>query len=77
MEKIAGLKGLRLTIGAWGAWCGLAPDDSPLILREATTFPLAPELLCKTFSISACSAASIFLFASSTLLPQTVTDSSQ
>jgi Tol biopolymer transport system component len=34
LEKIANLKGLRLTIGAWGTWCGLAPDDSPLVLRD-------------------------------------------
>jgi hypothetical protein len=34
LEKIASLKGLRLAIGAWGAWCGLAPDDSPTILRD-------------------------------------------
>jgi eukaryotic-like serine/threonine-protein kinase len=34
LEKIVSLKGLRLTIGAWGTWCGLAPDDSPTILRD-------------------------------------------
>jgi serine/threonine protein kinase/Tol biopolymer transport system component len=34
LEKIANLQGLRLTIGAWGTWCGLAPDDSPLLLRD-------------------------------------------
>jgi Tol biopolymer transport system component len=37
LEKIVSLKGLRLAIGAWGAWCGLAPDDSPLILRDVGT----------------------------------------
>ena len=34
LEKIVSLKGMRLTIGAWGAWCGLAADDSPLVLRD-------------------------------------------
>jgi serine/threonine protein kinase/Tol biopolymer transport system component len=33
-ERIVGLKGLRLTIGFAGTWCGLAPDDSPTILRD-------------------------------------------
>jgi hypothetical protein len=31
------LKGLRLASGVWGAWCGLAPDDSPLVLRDVGT----------------------------------------
>jgi Tol biopolymer transport system component len=34
LEKIVSLKGMRLTIGSWGAWCGLGPDDSPLVLRD-------------------------------------------
>jgi Tol biopolymer transport system component len=34
LEKIVDLKGIRLAVGFWGAWCGLAPDDSPLILRD-------------------------------------------
>jgi len=34
LEKIVGLKGVRLTIGLGGTWCGLAPDDSPTILRD-------------------------------------------
>ena len=34
LEKIVGLKGIRLTIGFAGTWCGLAPDDSPLVLRD-------------------------------------------
>jgi hypothetical protein len=33
-EKIVSLKGIRLTIGEVGTWCGLGPDDSPLILRD-------------------------------------------
>ena len=34
LEKIVSLKGIRLTIGVAGTWCGLAPDDSPLVLRD-------------------------------------------
>ena len=37
LEKIVSLKGARLTIGAIGTWCGLAPDDSPLVLRDVGT----------------------------------------
>jgi serine/threonine protein kinase/Tol biopolymer transport system component len=34
LERIFNLKGLRLTIGFAGTWCGLAPDGSPLLLRD-------------------------------------------
>jgi Tol biopolymer transport system component len=34
LEKVVSLKGIRLTIGEVGTWCGLGPDDSPLILRD-------------------------------------------
>jgi hypothetical protein len=34
LEKIVSLKGIRLPIGGAGTWCGLAADDSPLILRD-------------------------------------------
>jgi serine/threonine protein kinase/Tol biopolymer transport system component len=34
LEKVVDLRGIRLTIGDAGTWCGLAPDDSPLILRD-------------------------------------------
>jgi hypothetical protein len=34
LEKIVSLRGIRLTIGEVGTWCGLAPDDSPLVLRD-------------------------------------------
>jgi dipeptidyl aminopeptidase/acylaminoacyl peptidase len=34
VERIVSLKGVRLTISTFGTWCGLAPDDSPLILRD-------------------------------------------
>jgi Tol biopolymer transport system component len=34
LEKVVDLRGTRLTIGDVGTWCGLGPDDSPLILRD-------------------------------------------
>jgi serine/threonine protein kinase/Tol biopolymer transport system component len=34
VEKVVSLKGIRLTIGDFGTWCGLGPDDSPLVLRD-------------------------------------------
>ena len=34
LERIVDLKGIRLTISDYGTWCGLAADDSPLILRD-------------------------------------------
>jgi hypothetical protein len=34
LEKIVSLKGMRLTIGMFGTWCGLALDDSPVVLRD-------------------------------------------
>jgi eukaryotic-like serine/threonine-protein kinase len=34
LEKVVTLKGVRLTIGEVGTWCGLATDDSPLVLRD-------------------------------------------
>ncbi len=34
VEKVVSLKGIRTTIGEFGTWCGLAPDDSPLVLRD-------------------------------------------
>jgi hypothetical protein len=37
LERIVSLKGIRLTIGVIGTWCGLAPDDSPLVLRDIGT----------------------------------------
>jgi WD40 repeat protein len=37
LERIASLKGIRLTISAFGTWCGLAPDDSPLVLHDVGT----------------------------------------
>ncbi len=37
VERVAGLKGLRRAENGFGAWSGLAPDDSPLILRDTGT----------------------------------------
>jgi Tol biopolymer transport system component len=34
LEKVLNMKGLRLTISFAGTWCGLAADDSPLVLRD-------------------------------------------
>jgi Tol biopolymer transport system component len=34
LEKVVSLKEMRVTIGDFGTWCGLAPDDSPLVLRD-------------------------------------------
>jgi serine/threonine protein kinase/Tol biopolymer transport system component len=33
VEQVADLKGFQLT-GYWGLWLGLAPDDSPLLLKD-------------------------------------------
>jgi eukaryotic-like serine/threonine-protein kinase len=37
IEVLGSLEGLRRAWGAWGQWMGLAPDDSPLILRDIGT----------------------------------------
>jgi eukaryotic-like serine/threonine-protein kinase len=37
IERIVGLKGIPRSMGTFGAWTGLAPDDSPLIQRDAGT----------------------------------------
>jgi Tol biopolymer transport system component len=34
LERIVSLKGIRLTMSVIGTWCGLTPDDSPLVLRD-------------------------------------------
>jgi serine/threonine protein kinase/WD40 repeat protein len=36
MERVASLKGLRRASGPFGPWTGLTPDDSPLVLRDAS-----------------------------------------
>ncbi len=37
IERLASLKELRRASWAFGAWSGLAPDDSPLVLRDIGT----------------------------------------
>lgn len=37
LEEIAGLKDVQLAGGVFGEWHGLAPDDSPLVLRDLGT----------------------------------------
>jgi hypothetical protein len=36
LEEVVGLKDFRQAVD-WGAWAGLAPDDSPLLVRDADT----------------------------------------
>ncbi len=36
VEQVASLKGLQIT-GVFGEWLGLAPDDAPLVLKDAGT----------------------------------------
>jgi Tol biopolymer transport system component/predicted Ser/Thr protein kinase len=36
-EDLFGLSGLRRYNGTWGSWSGLAPDDSALFVRDAST----------------------------------------
>ena len=36
MERVTSLKGLRRASGPFGPWTGLTPDDSPLVLRDAS-----------------------------------------
>jgi Tol biopolymer transport system component len=40
VEKVASLKGFREDVGGFGAWFGLTPDDSPLLVRNAGTYDL-------------------------------------
>jgi Tol biopolymer transport system component len=37
LERVASLKGFRQAAGVVGRWMGLAPDDSPLALRDVGT----------------------------------------
>lgn len=37
LERVASLRGLRRAWGTFDPWSGLAPDDSPLVLRDAGT----------------------------------------
>jgi hypothetical protein len=36
IERVADLKNFRQT-GYWGVWLPMAPDDSPLLLRDTGT----------------------------------------
>jgi hypothetical protein len=39
LERVASLKDVkRPTSGSLGSWAGLAPDDSPLALRDISTY---------------------------------------
>jgi Tol biopolymer transport system component len=41
LERVTSLKDVkRPTSQAWGAWIGLAPDDSPLALRDISTYEI-------------------------------------
>ena len=36
LERILSLKGFQAAPGAFGNWSGIAPDDSPLFVRDAS-----------------------------------------
>jgi len=36
VERILGLKGFQAAVGPFGNWSGIAPDDSPLFVRDAS-----------------------------------------
>jgi hypothetical protein len=36
LERILSLKGFQAAPGAFGNWSGIAPDDSPLLVRDAS-----------------------------------------
>ena len=41
LERVASLKDVkRPTSGSFGSWTGLAPDDSPLALRDISTYEI-------------------------------------
>jgi serine/threonine protein kinase/Tol biopolymer transport system component len=37
IERLVDVKGIRFLNGIFGTWSGLAPDDSPLLLRDTST----------------------------------------
>jgi hypothetical protein len=37
LEWITSLKDLRRSVGTWSMWAGLAPDNSPLLVRDIGT----------------------------------------
>jgi hypothetical protein len=36
LERIFSMKGFQAVGGAFGNWSGLAPDESPLLVRDAS-----------------------------------------
>jgi len=36
LERVLSLKGFQAAVGAFGNWSGIAPDDSPLYVRDAS-----------------------------------------
>ncbi|HXX23279.1 MAG TPA: hypothetical protein VEO19_09020, partial [Terriglobia bacterium] len=36
VERILGLKGFQAAVGPFGNWSGIAPDESPLFVRDAS-----------------------------------------
>jgi hypothetical protein len=64
------------TSGAFTSSMHGVRQEVQTLICQATFFRLVLECLRRTVSMCACSAASIFLFASSKLLPRTVTDQS-
>jgi hypothetical protein len=37
LERLVSLKGVRQYWGDFGSWTGLAPDDSPLLVRDTSS----------------------------------------
>jgi Tol biopolymer transport system component len=37
LERIASLRGFRRAVNAWTPWSGIAPDGSPLVLRDVSS----------------------------------------
>ena len=37
LERLFSLKGMRRFWGSFGAWTGLAPDDTPLLVRDISS----------------------------------------
>jgi eukaryotic-like serine/threonine-protein kinase len=40
LERVASLKDVKRPSGTFGSWIGLAPDDSPLALRDISTYEI-------------------------------------
>ena len=37
IERVADLKGLRRSVSVWIPWSGVAPDGSPLLVRDISS----------------------------------------